>query len=83
MHQYKELKIWQKAIEIVSIIYRTTIGFPESERFGLIAQINRAAVSIPSNIAEGQEEIRIKNSVLPFYCTCINLRGRDTINYFK
>lgn len=47
MHQYKELKLWQKAIELVSDIYRIT------DRFGLISQINRAAVSIPSNIAEG------------------------------
>lgn len=53
MHQYKELKLWQKAIDIVTEIYRLTEGFPERERFNLISQINRAAVSIPSNIAEG------------------------------
>ncbi|TDQ75238.1 four helix bundle protein [Sphingobacterium yanglingense] len=53
MHQYKELKLWQKAIELVSEIYSLTDSFPERERFGLISQINRAAVSIPSNIAEG------------------------------
>ncbi|MFD2552832.1 four helix bundle protein [Sphingobacterium tabacisoli] len=53
MHQYKELKLWQKAIELVSEIYNLTDCFPERERFGLISQINRAAVSIPSNIAEG------------------------------
>lgn len=53
MHQYKELKVWQKAIELVSDIYRITACFPEKERFGLVSQINRAAVSIPSNIAEG------------------------------
>ncbi len=53
MHQYKELKLWQKAIELVSEIYNLTDSFPERERFGLISQINRAAVSIPSNIAEG------------------------------
>lgn len=53
MHKYKELKVWQKAIELVTEIYRATSKFPVKERFGLISQINRAAVSIPSNIAEG------------------------------
>jgi four helix bundle protein len=53
MHQYKELKLWQKAIELIADVYRETAKFPEKERFGLISQINRAAVSIPSNIAEG------------------------------
>ena len=53
MHKYKELKIWQKAMELVTDIYKVTSTFPDKERFGLISQINRAAVSIPSNIAEG------------------------------
>lgn len=53
MHQYKELKIWQKAIAFVSDIYKVTSIFPDKEKFNLISQINPAAVSIPSNIAEG------------------------------
>lgn len=53
MHQYKELKLWQKAIGLDSEVYSLTSRFPDKERFGLISQINRAAVSIPSNIAEG------------------------------
>jgi four helix bundle protein len=53
MHQYKELKIWQKAIAFVSDIYKVTSIFPDKEKFNLISQINRAEVSIPSNIAEG------------------------------
>ena len=53
MHKYKELKVWQKAIELVTDIYKATSRFPDKERFGLISQINRATVSIPSNIAEG------------------------------
>ena len=53
MHKYKELKIWQIAITLVTEIYQITAAFPDKERFGLISQINRAAVSIPSNIAEG------------------------------
>jgi four helix bundle protein len=53
MHKYKELKLWQKSIDLVTNIYLSTCSFPDSEKFGLISQINRAAVSIPSNIAEG------------------------------
>lgn len=53
MHKYKELKVWQKSIQLVTEIYTATAKFPDKERFGLISQINRASVSIPSNIAEG------------------------------
>jgi four helix bundle protein len=51
---YKELIVWQKAIELVTETYQITGTFPEVERFGLVNQLRRAAVSIPSNIAEGQ-----------------------------
>ena len=53
MRNYKELMVWQKAVGLVREIYKKTAQFPESERFGLTAQIRRAAVSIPANIAEG------------------------------
>ncbi|MET4081331.1 four helix bundle protein [Pedobacter sp. UYP30] len=53
MHKFKELKIWQKSIELVTEIYKVTSTFPDKEKFGLVSQINRASVSIPSNIAEG------------------------------
>ncbi len=53
MNQYKNLTLWKKSIELVTKIYQLTEAFPLSERFNLISQINRAAVSIPSNIAEG------------------------------
>ena len=53
MHNYKELILWQKSITLVSDVYKVTATFPDCERFNLISQINRAAVSIPSNIAEG------------------------------
>lgn len=53
MNQYKNLKVWQKSMELVVEVYRKTDKFPDKERFGLITQINRCAVSIASNIAEG------------------------------
>jgi len=52
MHRYKELNVWQKAIELAVDVYEITDSFPQKERFGLISQINRSVVSIPSNIAE-------------------------------
>lgn len=50
---YRELKVWQKSIDLVVEIYRLTKLFPKEELYGIINQIRRAAVSIPSNIAEG------------------------------
>jgi len=48
------LLVWRKGIDLVKEIYRMTKAFPADERFGLVSQMRRAAVSIPSNIAEGQ-----------------------------
>ncbi len=53
MNSFKELLVWQKSRELVSALYLTTNSLPESEKFGLTSQSRRAAVSIPSNIAEG------------------------------
>jgi four helix bundle protein len=50
---HKKLVLWQKAVHLVVTVYEMTRRFPTSERFGLAAQMQRAAVSIPSNIAEG------------------------------
>lgn len=54
MANYKDLVAWQKAMDLVEHIYQTTQAFPDSEQFGLTNQVRRAAVSVPSNIAEGQ-----------------------------
>ena len=53
MHKYKDLKVWQKGVELTKLIYEITATFPAEEKFGLTNQIRRASVSIPSNIAEG------------------------------
>jgi four helix bundle protein len=51
---YRELIVWQKAMDLVVLVYRSTKHFPKEELFGLTNQMRRAAVSVPSNIAEGQ-----------------------------
>ena len=52
-HNFKELKIWKEAMGVVKSVYVLTSKLPSDERFGLVSQINRSSVSIPSNIAEG------------------------------
>jgi len=51
---YKDLVAWQKGMALVAAIYDATEGFPGHEQFGLVSQLRRAAVSVPSNIAEGK-----------------------------
>ena len=54
VRSYRDLVAWQKSMSLVSHIYRCTQVFPKAEIYGLTAQLRRAAVSVPSNIAEGQ-----------------------------
>lgn len=61
MNNFKELKIWQKGFEIAISSFRLTSNFPSQEKFGLVSQINRCAVSIPSNIAEGSSRTSDKD----------------------
>ena len=53
MNKYKDLKIWQKAVELSVNVYRLTQDFPKDEVYGLVSQMRRSSVSIASNIAEG------------------------------
>ena len=57
---YRDLEVWKLSIDFVKKVYQVTHNFPASEKFGLINQIRRAAVSIPANIAEGQGRNSIK-----------------------
>jgi four helix bundle protein len=50
---FRDLRVWQLAMNLVELVYRLTYSFPKSEIYGLTSQIRRAAVSVPSNIAEG------------------------------
>lgn len=51
--KYSDLKVWQKSMDLVDAVYQVTGAFPVAEQFGLRSQLQRAAVSIPANIAEG------------------------------
>src|ERR1035437_8140014 len=54
INSYRDLVVWQKSVALVTEIYAATSNFPREEMFGLISQLRRCAVSVPSNIAEGQ-----------------------------
>lgn len=60
---YKDLRVWQQGMELVNAIYELTSAFPKDEIFGLTNQMRRAAVSIPSNIAEGHTRESTKEYV--------------------
>lgn len=62
VHSYRDLKVWQKAMDLAVLIYRLSESFPKQEQYGLTSLIRRAVVSIPSNIAEG----RAKHSTRDF-----------------
>jgi four helix bundle protein len=51
---YRDLRVWQRAMELVFGVYNVTRSFPKDELYGLVSQMRRAAVSVPSNIAEGK-----------------------------
>lgn len=53
IRSFRDLVVWQKAMDLVALVYAVTRRFPEDERYALVSQLKRASVSIPSNIAEG------------------------------
>lgn len=57
VQSYTQLIAWQKAIDLVVAVYKISDAFPQTERYGLYSQIRKAAVSVPSNIAEGQARL--------------------------
>ncbi len=71
MREHEKLQVWQLGMSLVSKVYRLTAGFPKEEKFGLCSQLRRAAVSVPSNIAEG----RARSSNKDFVRFCIWLEA--------
>ncbi|MBN2119575.1 MAG: four helix bundle protein [Candidatus Omnitrophica bacterium] len=60
VRSFRDLKVWQKGIELVKEIYTITKSFPKEEQYGLSSQMRRASVSIPSNISEGYRRRHVK-----------------------
>lgn len=60
---FEELKIWKKGHQLMLKVYKVTRGFPKSERYGLISQLRRAALSVPANIAEGHGRYHYAESI--------------------
>ena len=75
---HKKLKAWQEAIDLVTSVYSITEKFPDNEKFGLTNQMKRAAVSIPSNIAEGAARQGTKDAIQFFIISRASLSELDT-----
>ncbi len=67
-HNFKNLKVWQKAVELAVLVYEVTKTFPTEEKFGITSQMRRSSVSTSSNIAEGSA----RNSSKAF-CNCLDI----------
>lgn len=68
MRNFKELKIWQKGFQIAVNCFKLIVDFPSQEKFGIVSQINRSGVSIPSNIVEGSSRSSDKD-----YCRFVEI----------
>lgn len=88
--KYSDLLVWQKAMDLVTTVYGLTKAFPADERFGLSAQMQRAAVSVPANIAEGHgrkstrayvNHVSIASGSLMEVETLLQIAGR--LNYLE
>ena len=71
---YKKLKVWSKANEFVVLVYKHTKDFPKSEEYGLVSQLRRAALSIPTNIVEGQASTSKKE-----FLNFLNIANRSLV----
>ena len=79
MKPHKKLNAWIKSFELVKELYVLTDSFPSDERFGLISQIRRAAVSVPVNIAEGAARKSVKEFTQFLYISLGSLTELDTL----
>ncbi len=75
---HKKLRVWQEAMTLVKLVYETTAILPPIERYGLISQMRRAAVSVPSNIAEGAARSAKKETIWFYTISRASLSELDT-----
>ena len=70
IYSFEKLEVWQLAKEFVKEIYKITNNFHKNEKYGLVSQLNRASISITSNLAEGTSRTSKKDQA-PFYTNCL------------
>jgi four helix bundle protein len=75
---YRDLVVWQKSMDLVVDCYTLTKGFPKSETYGLASQLQRAAVSVPANIAEGRQRQHSKEFLQHLSIACGSLAELET-----
>ena len=75
---HRDLHAWREAMALVELVYRTTAGFPKAEFFGLVNQIRRCAISVPSNIAEGAARNSTREWVQYLGISCGSLSELET-----
>ena len=73
MRDFKKYKVWEFSHQLTLDVYRITLVFPDSEKFGLISQLRRAAYSIPSNFAEGSGKESDKSLIVFYKCVLVQL----------
>jgi len=78
LRNHKDLTVWKRSFEMVIHLYKTTANFPKDELYGLTSQIRRAAVSIPSNIAEGAARSSRKEFIQFLYISLGSLSELET-----
>lgn len=87
---HEKLEVWKKGIKLVTEIYAVTRGFPDTEKFGIVSQLRRAAVSVPTNVAEGAARHTDREFLQFLYISSGSLSEIDTLltiskelNYFS
>jgi len=78
LKSYRDLEVWQKAMDLVVICYQMTKNFPKNEIYGLTGQLRRAAISIPANIAEGRQRRHSKEFLQFLYIAYSSLAELET-----
>lgn len=78
MANFKDLLVWQKSMELVTEVYKITSDFPSDEKYGLVSQLRKSAISIPSNIVEGNTRKSVADYIQFIKIACGSVARLDT-----
>ena len=76
---YKDLQVWQRGMDLTALVYRLSCELPSEERYGLVSQMRRAAVSVPANIAEGHQRSSTKEYLRFLFIAAGSLAELETL----